>query len=209
MITFVINLKNSTDRWSKYENTDYHRWEATERTEVDDETIYKMISMHNYPLYKHLGRCACFLSHMKLLEHIIKNKINDVLILEDDAVKFNDLPKHYSNDGITYVGGWAHSKKMGNAKNVIINDNQNEGISKKEDFRILMTMSYIVPTWHIAKKIVDFIKSKKRYRAIDIMYDDLPMPIYYCYPASFIEDICPSTIDTSKKKRADQYYQLH
>ena len=209
MITFVINLKNSTDRWEKYKETDYIRWEATDKDDVDIDTKWKMISMYNYPLDKHLGRCACFLSHIKLLKHIVESKLNDVLILEDDAIKCDDVPVNYDKDGITYLGGWAHSKSMSNGRNVIINDNQNKGIFKKGDFRILMTMSYIVPTWHIAEKILIHIESLKRYRAIDVLYDNLPMPIYFKYPSSFIEDICPSTIDISKKKRADQFYQLH
>ena len=81
-----------------------------------------------------------------------------------------------------------------------------KGIFKKWDFRILMTMSYIVPRWEIAEIILNFFNHKDRLRAIDIMYEDLPLPIYYKYPASFREDICPSTIDSSKSKRATPYY---
>ncbi len=207
MITFIINLDTSQDRWEKYKETECIRWRATPRDEVDELTNKKMISHHNYPLYKHLGRCACFLSHMNLLKHIVQNKLNDVLILEDDAVKYDDIPDGYSTDGITYVGGWAHHKKMMNNEIIILKDEK--GYHKKGDYRILMTMSYIVPTWEVASKILNYIMNKKRYRAVDIMYDDLPVEIYYKYPASFIEDTCPSTIDIKKSKRADHKYMVH
>tara|TARA_R110001592_G_scaffold160185_1_gene392241 strand:- start:5459 stop:6091 length:633 start_codon:yes stop_codon:yes gene_type:complete len=203
--TFVINLKDSTDRWEKYKETPYIRWNACSRNDVDVDTKWKMVSMYNYPIEKHLGRCACYLSHKKLLEHIVENQLNDVLILEDDAVKCDDIPTDYSIEGITYLGGFAHHKKMTNNEKISL-DNMGKGIFKKGDFRILMTMSYIVPRWEIAEIILNFFNHKDRLRAIDIMYEDLPLPIYYKYPASFREDICPSTIDSSKSKRATPYY---
>ena len=44
---------------------------------------------------KVIGRVGCLLSHLKALEHIVENKLNDTIIFEDDAYlkdgKLDDL----------------------------------------------------------------------------------------------------------------------
>ena len=95
MLTFIINLDDSKSRMEKYNLDYFHRWRATPRHEIHKFIDEKMISYYNLPRPSHLGKCGCFTSHMKLYEHIVYHKLNDVLILEDDAVKVNDIPFQY------------------------------------------------------------------------------------------------------------------
>jgi hypothetical protein len=69
-----------------------------------------------------------------------------------------------------------------------------------------MTMSYIIPTWEIAKEILEQIDMKLRYRAIDIMLGNMGLNKYYEYPACFVEEGSNSTIAT-KQKKSNQYYR--
>ena len=109
--TFYINLLDDHDRRYKFLNKGYFRWEAVSREEVPDEVDKRMVSYYNYPRQSHLGRCACFCSHMELYHYIIEMKLNNCLILEDDAVKVKDIPQSYPTDGIVYVGGFLGNQK--------------------------------------------------------------------------------------------------
>ena len=121
MITFIINLDDSTNRLEKYNDTSYHRWKATSRDEIHKFIDQKMISYHNLPRPAHLGKCGCFSSHMKLYEHIVHHKLNDILILEDDAVKVADIPLEYPTDGITYLGGFILNKQITSKQDIFFN----------------------------------------------------------------------------------------
>ena len=202
---FYINLLDDHDRRYKFLGKNYHRWCAVSRDQVPDEIDKKMISYWNYPRKSHLGRCACFCSHMELYQYIIENQLNDVLILEDDAVQVKDFPTEYPTDGLVYLGGFFAHQRITNKEPVKIN--LKDGINTlPPQYRILMTMSIIIPTWHIAKEIVELIEMKQRYRAIDILLGNLAIPKYYEYPACFVEEGSHSTIAT-KDKKSNEFYR--
>jgi len=205
MKKYFINLDEDTSRAEKFKQSDYIRWRATSREEVSDDLDKKMISYYNYPEKAHMGRCGCFQSHISLLEHIVKNKLNDVLIVEDDAVQVSELPTDYPKDSLIYVGGFLHNKRMTDNKKVIIKST--DGLNNLPDeYRILMTLSYIVPTWELAEDILKKILSLKRYRAIDVLLGNIDIKKSYIYPACFIEDGAVSTIQ-KKAKRSNELYE--
>jgi GR25 family glycosyltransferase involved in LPS biosynthesis len=203
MRKFYINLLDDYKRRMKFLNKGYHRWEAVSREEVPEELDTKMRSMWNYPREAHLGRCGCFLSHYELYTYIVENKLNDVLICEDDAVQVKELPTDYPKDCIIYLGGFFHQMKMMDDKPVKIDFK--EGINRLGNYRILMTMSYIIPNWEIAKEILNYIDDRPRYKAIDIMLGDIGIPKFYEYPACYVEEGCESTISKKNKKANDKY----
>jgi len=205
MKKYFINLDEDTSRAEKFKQSDYIRWRATSREEVSDDLDKKMISYYNYPEKAHMGRCGCFQSHISLLEHIVKNKLNDVLIVEDDAVQVSELPTDYPKDSLIYVGGFLHNKRMTDNKKVIIKST--DGLNNLPDeYRILMTLSYIVPTWELAEDILKKILSLKRYRAIDVLLGNIDIKKSYIYPACFIEEGAVSTIQ-KKSKRSNELYE--
>jgi hypothetical protein len=181
---FYINLESDIlrkERFLKENKGDWIRWDATYRDDVSDELDKRMRSMYNFPRQSHLSRCGCFHSHTRLLLHIIENKLNNVLVCEDDALQVNELPTEYPKNGIVYVGGFIHQSKM-------------------------MTMSYIIPTWEVAHEMLSFIDARPRFSAIDIMYGNSGVLQYLNYPASFEESGIQSTIH-KKTKRANRYYK--
>ena len=204
MITFFINLDAATSRRSKFQDTDYKRWTATKKDDVPLAIDNKMISRYNFPRESHLGRCGCFLSHTKLLEHIVDNRLDNVLILEDDAIKINEIPIDYPKDSIVYVGGFIHHKEMMNNQKIEIN--HEKGINEvSEEYRMLGCLAYIIPHHSIALKILNKIYSQKRFRAIDIMMGNIGIKQYYNYPPSFIEEKTESQIQKKTKYMNDNY----
>ena len=204
MITFFINLDAATSRRSKFQDTDYKRWTATKKDDVPLAIDNKMISRYNFPRESHLGRCGCFLSHTKLLEHIVDNKLDNVLILEDDAIKINEIPIDYPKDSIVYVGGFIHHKEMMNNQKIEIN--HEKGINEvSEKYRMLGCLAYIIPHHSVALKILNKIYSQKRFRAIDIMMGNIGIKQYYNYPPSFIEEKTESQIQKKTKYMNDNY----
>lgn len=202
---FYINLLDDHERRQKFMGKNYHRWEAVSRDEVSDWLSDKMISYWNYPKKSHLGRCGCFASHMELYHYIVDNQLNDVLILEDDAVLHKSLPKKYPKDGIIYLGGFFAHQRITNKEPVKIN--LKDGINYLDPkYRILMTMSYIIPTWQIANEIIENVEFKQRYRAIDILLGNIAIPKYFEYPACFVEEGSKSTIAT-KDKKSNEFYR--
>ena len=207
MNVFYINLDSQVERNKKFQGKGYTRCKAVERDDVSEEVDKRMKSMWNYPRQSHLGRCACFLSHLQLYKWIVKGKINDVLVLEDDAVEVEDINEvgiHYALDGITYVGGFIHSKKM--MDTITPWHDSEDGLNEVGDFRILMTMSYIIPRWEVAQQLIDYIEGMLRWKAIDIMLSDAPIKHSYQYPALFEEEGSESSIH-KKTKKADRNYR--
>jgi len=201
---FFINLDKDIHRAEKFIGKDFIRWRATPREEVSKELDERMRSMYNFPRQSHLARCGCFHSHTSLLLHIIENRLNNVLVCEDDAVEVNPLPSDYPDGGITYVGGFIHASKM--MDNKVPDVTLKKGINFISGYRVLMTLSYIIPKWEIAKELLDYIDARPRFSAIDIMYGNHGVLQYLNYPASFIEEGVQSTIH-KKTKRSNELYQ--
>ncbi len=204
---FVINLERCGERMNNYDDS-HTRWLATDYVDLKGSPlIEKMISYHsirNTP--QHLAKCGCWRSHTLLWRYIIDNRLNGTLILEDDACRVGDLPLELPQDGITYLGGFFHNKKMTNNKKFVhISVN---GINKldKDKMRILMTMAYYIPTWEIAKKMLESV-DKPRIRAIDVMMYGIDIPTYYQFPAPYIEADLESTIRKDKRKHSNELYQ--
>ena len=195
---FYINLDIARERRNKFKDKNFTRWRATTKEEVPEYIKNRMLSMYNFGKDAHLARCACWLSHTKLLEYIVENKLDDVLILEDDAIQVNDIPKNYPNDSITYVGGFVYNRKMMDSKSPEIK--HQIGINLCPDnLRILGCLAYIIPNWKIALHILNRIYSENRYKAIDIMLGNINLKQYYHYPASFREEGSISQISSKNK----------
>ena len=209
---FVINLERCGERMNNYDDS-HTRWLATDYKdlmgEISRPLIEKMISYHSIRhTPQHFAKCGCWKSHTLLWRYIVTNKLNGTLILEDDAKLVGDLPEELPQDGITYLGGFFHNKKMTD-NNKFVHTSVN-GINElnKDKMRILSTMSYYIPTWEIAKKMLEDV-DKPRIRAIDVMMYGIDVPTYYQFPASYIENAeCESTIRKVKNKHPNRLYQM-
>jgi GR25 family glycosyltransferase involved in LPS biosynthesis len=208
MKTFVINLDKCKDRMANF-NNDEIRWSATSYDEVSEYYSDKMISYYNISSKEHLCKTGCFLSHIMLWQYISDNKIDNVLILEDDAEKVNDISDlQLPQDGITYLGGWLHQLKM--TDNTPVQHDSVNGINEldKTKMRMLCTLSYYIPKWQVAKQMLDYLNQLKRWRAIDVSIHNIPIENYYVYPAIYIEKDLQSNIRKIKKKHPNEYYEF-
>lgn len=107
--TFVINLDRSKERWTRmqkaledagFPSNSYQRFSAVEGKKLDRDYIKSILSVRaffdlNKPRYEHrmfnnLGAIGCYLSHIKLAQHIVENQIPMALILEDDGIPNKD-----------------------------------------------------------------------------------------------------------------------
>ena len=212
MKKYVINLDRSKYRFDNNFDNSHTRWTAVEGKYINDDNpiISKLYSYWNVSAEEHKAKCGCLLSHLSIWKHMVLHKLNNIIILEDDAelineVIFKDLP----NNGITYLGGFFMNPKITDKSPIENNSQDGTNILDKSKLRILMTLSYYIPTWEIAKEMVDFIENyKNRYRAIDIMMYKIPIPTYYNYPANYIEKPLESQIRKNKIKHSDIYYNI-
>lgn len=208
MKTFVINLDKCKDRMANF-NNDEIRWSATSYDEVSEYYSQKMISYYNISSKEHLCKTGCFLSHINIWQYISDNKIDNVLILEDDAEKVNDIGDlQLPQDGITYLGGWLHQLKM--TDNTPVQHDSVNGINEldKTKMRMLCTLSYYIPKWQVAKQMLDYLNQLKRWRAIDVSIHNIPIENYYVYPAIYIEKDLQSNIRKVKRKHPNEYYEF-
>lgn len=212
---FYLNLDRSPDRRKNFDET-WNRFEATDgSTFSDDEPLLKrMVSMWNLHEKEHRAKCGCWQTHYNMLSHIRNNKLNRVIVVEDDAIQVNDIDMDVLSKckTFTYLGGYfAHVKMYDGEMRADECPESVYGINPidKTECRMLMTLSYYLPHWTIARDILDYLDSKDRVRAIDCqIYNIVKVPLDYIYPALFIEDReAKTTIHrVSRKKHPNQYY---
>jgi GR25 family glycosyltransferase involved in LPS biosynthesis len=93
---YVINLKGRTDRWNSvrkaFEDTglELKRWDAVNGKELSEEYI-KSITTDLCNSICSPAMIGCWLSHYNLWKYIVDNKLNNVLILEDDAIPVDNF----------------------------------------------------------------------------------------------------------------------
>lgn len=209
MYKFFINLDSCKER-VKYFDDSWTRWSATSRNQVDKLTDERMVSYHNVKRDYHLGKCGCFKSHFLLLRYIVDNKLNKVIVCEDDAEQIvHEIPDDLG-DGFVYLGGYFLNKKRtdGEYKGDCGSVNGLNDLSDK-NFDVCMTMSYYIGTWEVASALLEEINSLNRWRAIDILFMKSKVLKKYYYPAIFRERPLGSTIRKNKRKYANEFYRIN
>ena len=208
---FYINLKRSPERCAKFDDT-WTRFEAVDYKDLEDDNIMysRMVSMWNILPEEHKAKTACFMSHYNLLRKIAEQRLSHVIICEDDALQIGDLPDPTElGEEYCYLGGYFSNLKLtkGHLREKVPST---QGLNElnRETHRMLMMVSYYIPHYDIAQKIVDSINSKARVRAIDCMTHTFPIPMNYWYPAVFVEEPGKSTIRSKKTKHCDSEYLL-
>ena len=89
-ILIWLHLKNIIDKWSKYINDErYMRYSACNGLEMSKANPF----YDRYQIMWNAGdrkkKCGAGIlnSHMSIIKKIVKNKINQALIIEDDAIE--------------------------------------------------------------------------------------------------------------------------
>ena len=145
---------------------------------------------------KVIGRVGCLLSHLKALEHIVENKLNDAIIFEDDAYlkenKLDDL-----------LGALKEKKNNGHSNAphdyiVYLGYSQNP----KNDW-VYCCHAYLIPTWERAQYILNTINVVTQKKAIDSMLVKYIQKagIHFSYYDIFGQNAGYSYIDKKDKKK--------
>src|SRR5215467_14084276 len=102
MHVVVINLDEDHDRLRRFHltmdrlNVPFHRWSATPGTELDDTRFGLEPIGHGIYIkdFRHWSRneAACGVSHIRVLQHIVRERIHWTIVMEDDAVLQRPLP---------------------------------------------------------------------------------------------------------------------
>jgi len=210
---FYINLDRDTSRWEFWRDTDFTRFSATYWEDMDeyDPLFEKMVSYWNVPPEQHKAKCGAWISHVRMLEHIVDHKLNKVLVCEDDAEQVNPIPDDLPDDSLIYLGGFIMNRKI--SKKMTEKPTHETGLNILENrYRMIMLLAYYIPKWEMARDILNYLVkqyTEGRIRAIDIdLFNAVPEDkITYAYPAPFIERPVPSNIRTNKKKHSTENYE--
>ena len=195
---FVINLKRNKDRWKKYAEYNkklpssnyvkYEKFDAvdgnylrknqkTKEDKMDKKYFEKIIMMWNAGEKQKGNVIGCLLSHLRLMRKIISKKLNNVLVIEDDALvdmallkktNLNKLPQ----DKMIYFGGVLRPLTFKDQK--FKPDNVRKSFKKNtvnkikaNNFKIGSTHGLYYPTKEAAKPLLKYLEGKERIRAID------------------------------------------
>jgi GR25 family glycosyltransferase involved in LPS biosynthesis len=189
---FVINLDSAKERMANF-NASYKRWPATHWKELrpNHEVFTKMVSMHNINPIQHKAKCGCFISHYRLLQYIVTNKLSNVLICEDDAIEHATLDNYppYSLPSFVYLGGFIMNRRMTDGP--VYDVNKHIGLNEldTDKYRMMTTLSYWIKDYTTAQSILDYINSKPRWRAIDKLRSDYNIDhgTVFIFPALYSE----------------------
>jgi hypothetical protein len=211
---FFLNLEQDKVRRG-YWSPPWQRFRAIHHSEmVDEDPLFqKMVSYHNVGVNQHRAKCGCFLSHLRMLQLIVEKKLNRVIVCEDDAKLVHPLPtpEDLPDDRLTYLGGFITNKQI--TKKMEVPPNHQPGVNILEPhYRMIMLLSYYIPTWEVAETILKKILHRYisgRVRAIDIeLFNALPADkVSYIYPAPFIERPGDSSIRGKKAKNSTDIYE--
>ena len=111
------------------------------------------------------------------MKHIYENKINNAIVIEDDAlIDFSRLKELDDIKGFAYIGGRFQSPILTKDRvfqkefNKEIFSTQKLNIINPEEFIITAGHGYYFEKYNVAKDIFDDIQSQKRQRAIDVEF---------------------------------------
>ena len=160
LTVFVIHLIRETSREpiiKKLKKTfpDLKVFPAIDKKDLSWNKWKNLKKFHRLPTHQNreviMGEVALSLTNLKLLKYIVKNKLNNVLVLEDDAIintNKGTFPKYLklSRDiALYYLGGHVWNSKLWG------------------------TYAIIYPNWNITREVLEELINPKRFRAWDSM----------------------------------------
>lgn len=134
-------------------------------------------------------------SHLKAMDYIVKNKLNNVILNEDDSLQKRDIPKNLPNE-ITLLSGqishpksWDKDKEWKKKKeNHKITAEFKSGVNNidYEKFRWTQSNSIYFPSWKDAEELLDKLRNEvKSYKSYDMVLSQNKLIKKIYYPAIF------------------------
>lgn len=120
---------------------------------------------------------GCLLSHLRLMRKIVSQKLNKILVIEDDALVDMELLKKINLDNLPqdkmiYFGGVLRPLTFKDKKfkpDKVRKTFKKNKVNKIDanTFKIGSTHGLYYPTKEAAKPLMDYLEDKERIRAID------------------------------------------
>jgi hypothetical protein len=167
-------------------------WKAKDLDLLDDETKNKYLQynfFHRIP-NKHsdkrniIGWCLNALQHIEILNYIVKNKIDDVIVFEDDARLYKLEEIEINDEDYYYLGGFEYKKG-----------------------KICLQHAMYYPSWERLEKMLVVLNNPKKLKTIDYMFSNFIQPkfkygfsnFYYQEGDSLIQKDIGRCVETQKK----------
>ena len=218
MKVFVISINEQ--RWSKYDPTIYTLFQGCNgKEDLDLDEIKKThLNLPSCTDEHRYNVAGCLESHRRVLRKIIDEKLNEVIVMEDDALL--DETRLKELEGINhfcYIGGRFQPRVLtSNRKKWRETVTPTEGLNRLPyEVTISATHGLYFPTWEIAEQIYQRIFTKRWVRAIDGEYRTLQkkgeLIQHFLYPAIstlYIPDAKNgfTFAQKSSQKLTDTYY---
>ena len=168
---FVINI--SDQRWEKYKSDErYIRFKGCHgKQELSLDDINKKYHFrYNAKDDYRYNLVGCSESHLRLIDHLKENKINNAIVIEDDAlIDFDRLEELDDVKGFCYVGGWMRGPILTKQDN-FIKPTFEKGLHtiNTNNFLITNCHGYYYENYHTAD-MMGWHQYDKR-RAIDVEF---------------------------------------
>jgi hypothetical protein len=139
-------------------------WNAIDMNKMTESQNQKCLDLsffHRIPNNKMnpkhiIGWCLNALQHLEILNWIVRNKIDNVIVFEDDAalIKPNsNLKIDYSNKDYVHLGGWFY----------------------KPD-KLCKQHAMFYPKYKVVEKMLEYLNDPKKLRTIDYMFSNYIQP---------------------------------
>ena len=191
---FVISLDNEEGkRRRSLLNYEYEWIKAETGLTCDPWIVEKMKNRHNIKFKTKIGKLGCFASYMKVFNKIVNEKLNNVIILEDDCILLQKFFVEKLGKKPIYLNGvfqhpLNYSKSTKKWRDTIKIDKN--GINKIDysKFRISGTIGIYFPKFEQVKKIVDDIMSLDKITSIDNLLIKMKSIERFYYPSLYKHD---------------------
>tara|TARA_R110001592_G_scaffold78043_1_gene234447 strand:+ start:2158 stop:2889 length:732 start_codon:yes stop_codon:yes gene_type:complete len=196
-LVISMNCESGLSR-RKYLNYDFDLIVGCKGDNLEDpfvkEVSEKMSLRYNISQNKKNGFIGNFASHLKALDYIIKNKLDKVVILEDDSIQATAIPEDLPTEPCLFSGQIAHPsnwskdkafKESGINKEIISTFKVGVNPIEYYKFRWSQINALYIPTSTSAEILLNKIRQHKKYKAYDLFLSQHQLIEKLYYPAVF------------------------
>lgn len=186
----IIVLSMDTELGEKRRNKlnyDYEWFKSVSGEEIIDRFNFR----YNTSQGLKDATASCFNSHLKMMKKIVDEKLNDVIICEDDSIKVYDVDTSNINEiclfggTIRHPSNWAKDREWRKTNDISFQDGMNK--IDYEKYRWTQTYAIYYPTWEDTNKLLKTIlESKNKYCHLDIFLSKNKLINYLYYPSPFM-----------------------
>jgi len=187
MRTIVLSMENEFgEKRRKSLNYDFEWFKSVSGESIKDKFQFR----YNTSEQKKIGIMSCFYSHINILRKIVDEKIDDVVVCEDDSFKVFDINTESINEICLFGGCLRHPTNwkldtQWRKENTIIFD---EGVNKIDYTKYRWTQTYAIyyPNWEKTKELLDnILESKKSYCHYDIFLSKNKLINHLYFPTPY------------------------